>query len=93
MFVVGVNPGKGWAQRCRSHTKEFSWVSGSPWMVFFSFWLVARAGISKKVALPDSYSPISMEALGFHHLLGMESLKDKEWLLFLVLGNALLPFQ
>lgn len=61
-------------------------------MVFFS-WLVVRAGISKKVAFPEIYSPISMEALGFHDLLGVESLEDKEWLLFLVMGNAVLPFQ
>lgn len=34
-----------------------------------------------------------MEASGFYLLLGMESMEDKEWQLFLVLGNALLPFQ
>lgn len=88
--MVGVNPGKGTGSDGQILHQG---IQLGLRLVFFSFWLVVRAGISKKVTFPDSCSPISMEASGFHHLLSMESLEDKEWLLFLVMGNALLPSQ
>lgn len=52
-----------------------------------------RARASKQVVFPESDTPILMVASGFHHLLDETSLKDEGWLLFLVMGPALLFLQ